>query len=88
MIKKTFKFDGYHSKFLGRNGSFKCSGLSLGQFESPFEGERPFIEIRPITSKGQPGKCFIEVPISHMRELINALTEIETEWIDKEQEGL
>ena len=87
MISKSINFDGYLSLSLGQNGITKCSGVSVNQYDSLLDTERPFIEIRPITSRNKPASCFIRIPLSHIRELNNTLTEIETEYIDKENEG-
>ena len=76
------------TKFHGRNGIFKCSGLTFNWYESLDENEAPFIEICPITSRGLTGRCFIRVPISHIREIINTLTKIETELHDESNNTL
>ena len=84
MIDKNVHFNGYLTKFLGRNGTFKCSGVSVDQYDSI--QDRPFIEIKPVTSKDVTGRSFIQIPMSHLGEFIKALTEIETEWMDQEQQ--
>ena len=43
------------TRFLGRNGYGQCMGLHVAVFEN-------VIEIRPITSKGQPASCYIQIP--------------------------
>ena len=59
--------DGY---FLGRNGMFKCKGLSIYTF---INGN---IEISPITSKGKEGRYWIEVPGKEIPNILQFLSKI------------
>jgi hypothetical protein len=55
------------TSFLGRNGSFMCKGVTVWPGSTG-------IWIEPITSKGQIGRCWIEIPLEDAervgRELI------------------
>jgi len=54
--------------YLGRNGSFKCNGLSI------YHGnDEVFLE--PITSKGKIGRCYIRIPKDKLKDFVAALTE-------------
>ena len=44
------------TKFLGRNGSFRCTGFAFS------EEQRGITSIYPITSKNMLAQCRIEVP--------------------------
>ena len=57
-------------EFLGRNGRFKCTGVSLS---NSFEGD---IVIEPITSKGLVGRSMIEIPKENLNELIDELKKL------------
>jgi len=54
--------------FIGRNGYFKAKGLDLYANES-------IVIFQPITSKGNVGRCSIEIPIENVAALMNALSE-------------
>jgi hypothetical protein len=51
--------------FTGRNGTFKCIGVELMEC-----GDR--VQISPITSKGQIGRCDIDVPAEDVDAFIEA----------------
>jgi hypothetical protein len=59
------------SKFLGRNGEFKSTGLTIGE---TFENH---VSIQPITSKGLIGKAIICIPKDSIDDLIKALLSID-----------
>jgi hypothetical protein len=65
-MEKTIKFD-RTVQFLGRNGGFKCTGVSA------LATSDDTLMIEPITSKGDVGRCFIEIPIENVSAFINAL---------------
>ena len=56
------------TKFLGRNGQFKCKGFTMFKY-------RDAVRIHPITSRGRDGRCFIEVDGSDLGDFIRALKE-------------
>lgn len=56
--------------FLGRNGEFIAKGIEISAI--PAAGY-PFIRIYPITSKGNVGRCFIEIPKESIPDLIKFL---------------
>lgn len=61
--------------FLGRNGSFQCTGLSIHRINpslSKFLGSN-HITIFPITSKNKIGRCFIVIPQENVSEVCAAL---------------
>ena len=62
----------YMTQFLGRNGAFLCTGFTFMRTESVPGGA---ITIWPITSKGEDGRCFIEVAVNDLDEFIQALRE-------------
>ena len=55
--------------FLGRNGYFTCVGVEI--FDMTF---RKVVEISPITSKGKVGRCYIQIPIGNLPEVIEKLS--------------
>ena len=55
--------------FLGRNGSFLSEGLNIF-----LDVDNQTIHLQPITSKGDEGRCRIEIPITTIPELIKELT--------------
>jgi len=59
------------TKFLGRNGYFKCTGLFVT--ENP-NGE---VWIEPITGKDEVGRCRIEIPVEALTEVIASLNGID-----------
>ena len=56
------------TQFLGRNGTFKCTGMVVGV-------QNDIIFLEPITSKGKTGRGCLEVPVEHADSLIAALRE-------------
>jgi hypothetical protein len=64
MKKVTWKES---TRFLGRNGLFKCNGVDF------FENFSGGIAIMPITSKGVTGKCEIEIPVESIPQVIKSL---------------
>ena len=54
--------------FIGRNGYFKASGLDIYANES-------IVILQPITSKGEIGRCSIEIPIEAVAALMNILNQ-------------
>ena len=57
-----------NTTFLGRNGEFKCSGLSVASFSD-------YVLIEPITSKGEVGRCSIRIPVESIGGLCRLLKE-------------
>lgn len=66
---ETIKFE-KTSRFLGRNGMCKSSGIVLSK---GFSDDQEIIELIPLTSKGNTGRAFLDVPVNHLPELIAAL---------------
>lgn len=64
-MKLIFKKE---SRFIGRNGYFRSSGVDVSENLS---GE---IVIQPITSKGAVANCMICVPLENIPELVEKLT--------------
>jgi hypothetical protein len=52
--------------FLGRNGVFKQSGIEIFDLGD-------VIEIAPITSKNETGRCWISIPANQIDEFIQLL---------------
>ena len=62
------------TQFLGRNGTGKCSGITVNVNPSlSYDPNNKTIEIAPITSKGLTGKCYIKIPRANVQELIDTL---------------
>lgn len=61
--------------FLGRNGMFKATGVSIGH--SWDNGERT-VMLEPVTSKDTIGRCWIEMPEKDIPKLITELQRIIT----------
>jgi len=59
---------------LGRNGYMKCRGFTFMRFK---QGQ--VIRVYPRTSKGNDGKCFMEVPIEKLDEFIEKLNQTKGE---------
>lgn len=57
------------TSFLGRNGEFKCSGVQVLTVGSD-------VQIAPITSRGDTGRCCIEVPKESLPALITELQKL------------
>lgn len=60
-----------HVKFEGRNGYFNSIGLKITKFEKD-----DILNIYPITSKNNIGRCLIEIPIEEIDNLIETLNKI------------
>jgi hypothetical protein len=58
------------TQFLGRNGTFRATGLEIYSSAS--------VVLRPITSKGKTGRCGIEIPANPetLRQIAAELTRI------------
>ncbi len=56
------------AKFLGRNGYFKCRGVDVW-----VDAEDGIVTLTPITSRGERGRCFLEIPVAKLGELAGAL---------------
>jgi hypothetical protein len=58
------------AQFLGRNGTFRSTGLEIYSAAS--------VVLRPITSKGKTGRCGIEIPANPetLRQIAAELTQI------------
>ncbi len=54
------------TKFIGRNGYFQCIGIEM-------HGGSKIVTLQPTTSKGDTGRCSIEIPISEIPALIENL---------------
>ena len=57
-------------QFLGRNGTFIASGVDIF---SNFPGDA--ITIQPLTSRGIPGRSWVEIPTDSLRAVIARLQE-------------
>jgi hypothetical protein len=57
--------------FLGRNGSFEASGLEINPYRT--WNNHLVIVFEPITSRGNIGRCNIEIPIQDIPALIAEL---------------
>lgn len=56
--------------FEGRNGMFKQSGIDI-----MITGDGQ-VALQPITSKMQPGRCWVEIPMGNLDDVIEALKAI------------
>jgi hypothetical protein len=68
-MTKTIEFT-RKTKFTGRNGYFNASGIELMKISDNK------IMITPITGRGEPGRCDIEIPIENIRDLIYELGDL------------
>lgn len=59
--------NGSSALFVGRNGCFPVAGLHVNVTG------RKMIELRPLTLKGHPANCCIDIDPSIVGELIEAL---------------
>lgn len=68
MRTRSVMFNTQNLRFTGRNGSFKCVGISVYPV-----GDK--IEVAPYTSKGLIGNCVIELPASReeLQSICNSL---------------
>lgn len=55
--------------FLGRNGRWNARGIDIC---CP---SRDIVLLRPITTKGDVGRCEIEIPVEHLMQVVDALTD-------------
>ena len=60
---------------LGRNGEMKTVGLVASIIDFATDPARHSCMLSPINSKGVEGRCFIEVPLTALPELIEGLQE-------------
>lgn len=56
--------------FIGRNGMFKQSGISVVQHD------RKNVSLIPFTSKNVIGNCFVEIPLEDVPSVIAALKKV------------
>jgi hypothetical protein len=56
-----------NTDFLGRNGTFSASGLSIG---ASYDDS---IALRPITSKGAIGRATLNIPTEDLPDVISTL---------------
>lgn len=69
------------TRFLGRNGLFKATGISVWKVDQGHE-----IYLEPITSKGKIGRCSIILPFDSIDEVIEALSKIDLDNLNREDE--
>lgn len=67
--------------FLGRNGMYKQAGIVAVLTRNEC------VSITPITCKGIPAKCFIEVPIENIDTFIDMLRNLKAEHRIKQLEN-
>jgi hypothetical protein len=58
-----------------RNGTVKCSGAEVMSFDMLGGGDFAYVSIAPVTGKGNVANAFIQIPATHIDELITLLTE-------------
>ena len=58
------------TSFLGRNGTGKCIGVHVMKFEHLPNKD---IALYPITSKGEDGRCMIQIPDNLRKEVALAI---------------
>lgn len=59
------------ARYLGRNGGANSGALELMTLGNP---DKPHLSLTPFNKKDdRPGKCFINIPIENLPELIEAL---------------
>ncbi len=56
-------------RFIGRNGYFKQSGIEIA-------ANKNIVILQPTTSKGETGRCSIEIPIENVAAVMNALSQL------------
>lgn len=56
------------AEYMGRNGIGRCVGLSVYVHQ-----DSGVVELRPINSRGNDGKCFIEIPLDAVPQLVKSL---------------
>ena len=67
--------------FLGRNGMYKQAGIIA------VLSRNKCISLTPITCKGFPARCFVEVPIEDVDTLIDMLHNLKAEHRIKQLEN-
>lgn len=65
MMEEQVKF-AKTTGFLGRNGYMKCSGIDLSS-------STDVVTLSPLTSRGDVGRCNIEIPLDNLPEVIAKL---------------
>lgn len=63
------------TKSLGRNGEMNTTGLEIHRH---LWNDGQTLSISPVTSKGQTGRCSIEIPVADIPQLVKELTAIAT----------
>ena len=71
-MSKEIKFN-KTTTFLGRNGEFKASAVLVC---NPLTNNGENVRIRPITSKNEIGRCYIDIPKANVPELIAELNQL------------
>jgi len=71
--------------FLGRNGVGKCTGVELRVHERPRAADDS-LDVQPLTSKGIPGTCSIEVPVAFLPAFAAALVDLHQAYL-RQQAG-
>lgn len=61
--------------FFGRNGYFKSSGISIS-----VDSIDTTVSLDPITSKGNIGRCRIEIPIEDIPDVVSTLNGFYGAW--------
>jgi hypothetical protein len=68
MKTKDIKYD-RTVRFIGRNGYFKQSGIEVTANDN-------LVILQPTTSRGETGRCSIEIPIENVGAVMNALSQL------------
>ena len=55
--------------FMGRNGYFKQGGVEVYANDH-------LVILQPLTSRGETGRCSIEIPIENVAAVMNALSQL------------
>lgn len=58
-----------------RNGTVKCSGVEVTMEDMIYPEFTSYISIAPVTGKGNVANAYIQIPATHIDELITLLTE-------------
>lgn len=74
MPTKTITQPGPPTSAMGRNGTMKCSGIEVMPTNGPADG-RHTVMLTPLTSRGNPGNCWIELTNECALELARYLIE-------------
>lgn len=67
-MEAKINYEGKPVRFIGRNGYLKQSGIYVYANES-------LVILQPITSKGEVGRCSMEIPIEYVAALVNILSD-------------